>query len=69
MDGDLSAADNYDEALVAELHRLGVRHLVRRWPTLIYPPLPATELIAGLAGHRQARLRGALILLFLRRPR
>ena len=68
MDGDLSAADNQDEALVAEMHRLGVRHLVRLWPATIYPPLPPAELIAGLAAHRQARFRGALILLFLRRP-
>jgi hypothetical protein len=57
-----------DEALVAELHRLGGRHLVRLWPGTVYPPLPPAELIAGLAGHGQARFRGALILLFLRRP-
>jgi hypothetical protein len=57
-----------DEALVAELHRLGVRHLVRLRPEAAYAPMPRTELIAGLAGHRQARFRGALILLFLRRP-
>ena len=57
-----------DEALVAELHRLGVRHLVRLAPESVYPPAPPAALIAGLAGHGQARFRGALILLFLRRP-
>ena len=65
---ELSAELDHDEMLVAELHRLGVRHLVRLWPGAAYPPLPPAELIAALAGHRQARLRGALILLFLRRP-
>jgi hypothetical protein len=57
-----------DEALVAELHRLGVQHLIRLQPDTMYPPLPPAELIAGLANHRLARLRAALILLFLRQP-
>ena len=57
-----------DEALVAELHRLGVRHLVRLQPDIAHPPMSPTQLIVGLASHRQARFRAALILLFLRRP-
>ena len=68
MESNLPDEIENDEGLVAELHRLGVRHLVRLGPESVYPPLPATTLIAGLAGHRQARFRGALILLFLRRP-
>ena len=68
MDTTVAGEDERDEVLVAELHRLGVRHLVRLRPDMAYPPLPPTELIAGLASHRQARFRGALILLFLRRP-
>ena len=58
-----------DEMLVAELHRLGVRHLARL--KVVEPPpdpLPPAELIAGLAASDDARLQAALILLFLRQP-
>src|SRR5258707_12562672 len=68
MEPNLAVEPDPDECLVADLHRIGLRHLVRRQPSAAYPPLPPAALIAGLAGHRQARLRGALILLFLRRP-
>jgi hypothetical protein len=54
--------------LVAELHRLGVRHLVRFQADRPFPSLPALDLIASLAAHPQARFRNSLILLFLRRP-
>src|ERR1051325_837354 len=57
-----------DEALVAELHRLGVRHLVRFQTDRPYLPLPPTDLIEALANHLDARLHSALILLFLRQP-
>jgi hypothetical protein len=57
-----------DEQLVAELHRLGVEHLVRLQPELPCPPLLPVDLIAALATHPQARFRSSLILLFLRRP-
>lgn len=57
-----------DEELVVELHRLGVRHLLQRHtghPGAVISPV---QLMAELAAHSQARMRGALILLFLRRP-
>ncbi len=57
-----------DETLVAELHRLGVRHLVRLHPERAGERLPPVELLAALASHPQARFRAALILVFLRRP-
>lgn len=57
-----------DEALVAELHRLGVRHLVRLRPNRLLPGFSPDKLLVGLATHPQARFRNALILLFLRRP-
>lgn len=57
-----------DEALVAELHRLGVRHLVRMHPHALCPLLSPVDLIVRLAAHPQARFRSALTLLFLRRP-
>lgn len=61
--------DLYSERLVAELHRLGVRHLARM--AEIESALPAllpAELISGLALSNDARLQAALILLFLRQP-
>lgn len=57
-----------DEQLVAELHRLGVEHLVRFQPQATYASLEPVDLLEALAAHPQARFRGALILLFLRRP-
>src|SRR5262245_24179544 len=68
MDANPPAEDDNDEMLVAELYRLGVRHLVRLKPQMVYPAWPAPKLIASLAGHGHARFRGALLLLFLRRP-
>ena len=58
-----------DEWLVAELHRLGVRHLAR-FKVIAQPPEPPAplDLITGLATSDDARLQAALILLFLRRP-
>jgi hypothetical protein len=57
-----------DESLVAELHRLGVRHLIRLRPEVACARLSPVVLLIGLASHPQARFRTALILLFLRRP-
>jgi hypothetical protein len=57
-----------DDALVAELHRLGVRHLARWRRADEGAPLSPVALITALAAHPQARLRSALILLLLRRP-
>ena len=57
-----------DEQLVAELHRLGVRHLIRYSDGRMDDGLPPAELMAALAHHPQARFRATLILLFLRHP-
>jgi len=64
----LSVLVERDERLVAELHRLGVRHLVRLYLDAPLAPVPPLELMSALAQHPQARFRSALILLFLRRP-
>ncbi len=64
----LIAQQDGTEALVAELHRLGLRHLARLDTRSAYPAMPPQQLVAQLAAHPQARLRGALILLFLRHP-
>ncbi len=65
---DVSVAIDQDEALVAELHRLGVRHLARLTPIEYPDPLTPGTLIAGLAASEDARLQAALILLFLQYP-
>ena len=57
-----------DEQLVAQLHGLGVEHLVRLQSDLPCAPLSPVHLITALAAHPQARFRSSLILLFLRRP-
>lgn len=58
-----------DEILVAELHRLGVRHLARLKAVEPLPvPMPPADLIAGPVASDDARLQAALILLFLRQP-
>lgn len=57
-----------DEALVAELHRLGVQHLARLSSAEPDQPISAAALFVQLAGHSQARFRSALILVFLRQP-
>lgn len=58
---------NADELLVAELYRRGVRHLARLLDEEFTPPTPV-ELLTGLAQSPTARVRNALILLFLRCP-
>lgn len=56
-----------DEMLVAELYRLGIKHLARL--EIVEPPTIAPiELIRGLALSGDARVRASLILLFLRHP-
>jgi hypothetical protein len=55
-------------ALVAELHRLDVRHLARLRPAAPAEAWPVGRLLAALARHPEARLRSALILVFLRHP-
>ncbi len=57
-----------DEALVAELHRLDIRHLARLKIGELLRPMSPEDLIAGLAASADARVQTALILLFLRRP-
>ncbi len=57
-----------DEHVVAELYRLGVRHLARFDTQTAPAAIAPAQLMAALAAHPQARLQGALILLFLRRP-
>jgi len=63
-----STALDFDEQLVAELYRLGVRHLVRFSDEAPEQGMSPADLIAALAQHPQARFRAALILLFLRHP-
>ena len=54
-----------DEMLVAELYRLGIKHLARL--EIVEPPnITPLELIKGLAMSEDARVRASLILLFLR---
>ncbi len=57
-----------DERLVIELHRLGIGHLARLKTSPEHSPIPPERLIAALAAHSEARLNGALVLLFLRQP-
>jgi hypothetical protein len=57
-----------DEALVAELYRLGVRHLARLSASAPERRFTPSDLIAALARHPLARFRASLILLFLRQP-
>lgn len=68
MDTHSEPAITSEELLVAELHRLGVRHLARLATAAANDPLPPAHVLAALAAHPQARLQGALILLFLRQP-
>ncbi len=63
-----TVVDDGAEPLVAELYRLGLRHLARLDTQSAYSVMPPEQLIVQLAGHTQARLRGSLILLFLRHP-
>lgn len=56
-----------DEVLVAELYRLGVKHLARL-EIVERPNIAAIDLIKGLALSGDARVRASLILLFLRHP-
>jgi hypothetical protein len=58
-----------DEALVAELHRLGVRHLARFSSSDKFDAISPSTLLSALAQHRLARLRTSLVLLFLRQPK
>ncbi|MBI5713201.1 MAG: hypothetical protein HZC38_07230 [Chloroflexi bacterium] len=56
-----------DEMLVAELYRLGVKHLARL--EIVEPPnITPIDLIKGLAMSEDARVQASLILLFLRQP-
>lgn len=66
IDATVKPAAINDEQLVAELHRLGVDHLTRFQTDTPPASISPVELLATLAGHPEARLRGALILLFLR---
>lgn len=59
----------HDEQVVAELQRLGVDHLTRLRPEVEAVPITPVALLVALAEHREARLRSALILLFLRQPK
>ena len=60
-----------EERLVAELERLGVSYLSRRWQldtALDSSPLPPADLIATLVRQPSARVRAAVISLLLARP-
>ncbi len=62
------ASPDDDEALVAELYRLGVRHLSRLAPFQPASSMPPVDLLAALAKHPQARFQASLVLVFLRHP-
>lgn len=64
-------ASHSNDRLAQELHRRGIRHLSvgALAPDAQGPFMPATELIQGLAGSNEARLRSALIPLLLRLPK
>ncbi|MFQ5615772.1 MAG: hypothetical protein ACE5GO_04835 [Anaerolineales bacterium] len=56
------------ETLIAELHALGLHFVVETTPAPPKKRLSPVELLAGLAGQEDARLRLALIAVFLYRP-
>jgi hypothetical protein len=56
------------DELVAELWRLGIRYLSRGRPQGPGGPLPPEMLLSGLAASPEARLRAALVPLFLLQP-
>ncbi|HEY3291650.1 MAG TPA: hypothetical protein VGK87_16075 [Anaerolineae bacterium] len=62
-----TAAVIRDDNLVAELYRLGVRHLSYS-AGHSFRSLSSADLIAGLAESTSARINSSLILLFLRHP-
>jgi len=55
------------DQLAGELNRLGL-HFLRSYPSAEQPLIPPAVLLAGLAASSEARLRLALIPLFLWRP-
>jgi hypothetical protein len=57
------------DRLVTELNRLGVHFVTGGELEWSAPSLPPAELLAGLASQSEARLRLALIPLFLVHPR
>lgn len=56
------------DRLVIELNRLGVHFVTGGEPDQLVPSLPLTELLTGLVTQSEARLRLALIPLFLVHP-
>lgn len=56
------------DQLVAELHRLGIRHLATTTPATPSAPLGPQRLLTGLAASPDARVRAALVPLFLWHP-
>ena len=56
------------EQLNSELHRLGIIFLAGDHPTGFSEPISPAELIAGLATQSDARMRSAIIALFLQCP-
>lgn len=56
------------DQLIAELHRLGIRHLASTTPSRDDVPLSPLGLVTGLAACPDARVRSALVPLFLLRP-
>ncbi len=56
------------DQLIAALHRLGIRHLATMTPAPEDVPLSPRDLLIGLAACPDARVRSALVPLFLWRP-
>lgn len=66
--GNMKATEPTPDQLIAELHRLGVRHLATTTPSPTYVPLTPLHLLTSLANCPDARVRSALVPLFLWRP-
>lgn len=62
------AASTTPDQLIAELHRLGIRHLATTTPFPNSVPLTRLECVTRLAASPDARVRSALIPLFIIRP-
>jgi len=64
----MTAAEPTPDQLIAELHRLGIRHLATMTPPSDDVPLTPLRMLTSMAACPDARVRSALVPLFLWRP-